>query len=252
MNRKGGFTLIEMLITLVIGSILVSAVFRLWQQNRRASELISSKGDFRDRATLATTQLNRSITMAGFGMTRMDVLRKGSGTHTDTLVVYSNDSERRTTLMDTARSGQTVLRVFKDSGFAASTFLGITDSLNHEYRRVARIAGNAVDGFEIHLTSALSHTYLPGVPDIYPVQRERFFADVAEKSLVRYVDDRRIILAGGVTEFRVQLLTRSGAPASLHRDIRVVTFSLTGQYKAPQGMPSSMSFSSTVIPRNIL
>lgn len=247
-----GFTLAELMVALVAGALVVAAMFRIFDQNRKAADLISNRGDFRDKATLATTQVNRAITMAGFGISRMEVLKRSAGQLTDTLTVFSNPGERRTTLVDTARGGSTSFHVFKDTGLSVGGWIGITDSLKHEYVRVLRIEPDFVEGFQVHVYGQLANTYLPGVPDIYPVKRERYFIDPADSVLVRYVDDRRLELAGGVTEFRVQLLTQAGSPASVHRDIRVVTFSLTGRYKAPAGTPSSMSFSSTVIPRNIL
>jgi prepilin-type N-terminal cleavage/methylation domain-containing protein len=250
--RRNGFTLIEMLVALVASSILVSALFKLWTHNKNTSDYLATKGDFRDRSALATSQLNRSITMAGFGISRMDVLRRGHGYHTDTLTVFANNSERRTTLIDSAMAGSASIKVFKDSGFAVGCFLGITDSLKHEYARISAISGDSVNGFELSLTGGLSHTYAAGVPDIYPVQRERFFIDSQDSSLVRYVDDRRMVVVRGIHDFRIQFLDHGGTPVSQHKDIRVVSFSLTGTYKAPAGTPSTMSFSSTVIPRNIL
>lgn len=250
--RQQGFTLVELMVALVAGALVVAASFRLLDQNRKAADLISNRGDFRDKATLATTQVNRAITMAGFGISRMEVLTRSSGSLSDTLTVFSNPGERRTTLVDTAREGGNSFRVFKDTGLSVGGWIGITDSLKHEYARVLSIEKDLVEGYQVHVYGHLANTYLPGVPDIYPVKRERYFIDPADSTLVRYVDDRRLSLASGVTEFRVQLLTQAGYPASVHSDIRVVTFSLTGRYKAPAGTPSSMSFSSTVIPRNIL
>lgn len=252
MKRQAGFSLIEMMVAVVVGSLLITSLFRLWTHNQRTTDLIANKGDFRDKATLATTQLNRSITMAGFGISKMDVMRRQSGSLSDTLVVYSNTTERRTTLVDTAAAGTSMITVFKDSGFTAGCFLGITDSIKHEYARVDRMEGDSINGFRLYLIAGLGNSYLPGVPDIYPVQRERFYADAQNRTLVRFVDDRRLTIGAGVTTFRVQFLDLNGNSASTHRDIRVVTFSISGNYKAPTGSPSTMSFSSTVIPRNIL
>lgn len=250
--KRNGFTLVEMLVALVASAILVSALFKLWTHNKRTSDYLATKGDFRDRSALATAQLNRSVTMAGFGISRMEVLRRGHGQDTDTLTVFANSTERRTTLIDSAMAGSTTIKVFKDSGFSVGCFVGITDSLKHEYARVGAISGDSVNGFELTLTDGLANTYAAGVPDIYPVQRERFYVDARDSSLVRYVDDRRLVVARGIYEFRVQFLDHGGAPVNRHRDIRVVSFSLTGTYKAPAGAPGTMSFTSTVIPRNIL
>lgn len=251
-ESQKGFSLPEMMVALVVSSFLVLGLFRIWNQNRRTTDLIANKGDFRDRATLATTRVNKTVTMAGFGITRMDVVSRRSGLGTDTLVVYSNPSERRTTLIESVSAGGRELRVFKDSGFTVGCFLGITDSLNNEYARVEGIGGNESDGFRLTLSGGLSNAYLAGVPDIYPVLREKIFADAEAKSLIRVVDDRRQTLGDGITEFRVQLLDNSGNTAATQRELRVITFTLTGSYKAPAGVPNLMTFTSTVIPRNIL
>jgi prepilin-type N-terminal cleavage/methylation domain-containing protein len=247
-----GFTLIELLISLVVGSVLISCLFQLWNTNRKETDRIQTKSDFRDRATLATTALNRSITMAGFGMSKLDVIMKSSTEATDTLVLFSNQAETRTTLMDTAFLGTHEIIVFRDTGFVVGGRLGITDSLQQEYAIITAITGDTISGFHFTLATGLAHKYKPGVPDIYPAQKETFYIDGADSSLIRRVDDRRIVLASGITEFRISLMDGAGAPATSYKSIRVVTFSLTGSYKAPTGTPNLMRFSSTVIPRNIL
>jgi prepilin-type N-terminal cleavage/methylation domain-containing protein len=251
-NGEKGFTLIETMVSVVIGAMLITSLFRIWNANRRETDRIQTKSDFRDRATLATTALNRSITMAGFGMSKIDVIARASGYLTDTLKLFSNPEETRTTLRDTARIGATQIIVFKDSGFVVGNLIGITDSLKQQYVRLTAVSGDSASGFRFTVSPSLSATFYPGVPDVYPAQKETFYIDGTDSSLVRIVDDTRIALARGMTEFRVDLRDQNGAAASRCKDIRVVTFSLSGSYKAPAGSPSLMRFSSTVIPRNIL
>jgi prepilin-type N-terminal cleavage/methylation domain-containing protein len=252
MRRDRGFTLIEAMVSVLMGALLLTGVYRLWLANHNTSARLGSKTDFRDRATLATTRLNRSITMAGFGMTKLDVLFRVRTEATDTLVVYSNPTERRTTLRDTAFIGNTSILVFTDTGFAAGGLIGITDSLQQEYATITGVTGDSASGYRLGLASALQHKYLAGVPDIYPVQKERFFINLGTKSLIRKVDGASVVLAQGITEFRADLKDASGNDATSYRSIRVVTFSVTGTYKAPEGSFNTMRFSSTVIPRNIL
>ncbi|MDB5051486.1 MAG: hypothetical protein JWO30_4557 [Fibrobacteres bacterium] len=250
--KDSGFTLMELLVSLVIGSLLITGLFKIWNTNRKETDRIQTKSDFRDRATLATTALNRSITMAGFGMTKMDVITKRSGVATDTLILYSNSQERRTTLRDTARVYDTEITVFTDSGFTVGGLIGITDSIQQEYARVGGISGDSASGFRLRLADGLQHKYKPGVPDVYPVEKETFFIDNSANALMRIVGSRRIALANGITDFRVDLRDASGNATNSSKSIRVVTFSMTGTYKAPAGTPSLMNFSSTVIPRNVL
>ncbi|MDQ3002082.1 MAG: prepilin-type N-terminal cleavage/methylation domain-containing protein [Fibrobacterota bacterium] len=247
-----GFTLIELLVSLVIGSMLITSLFKLWQTNQSETNRIQSKVDYRDRFTIATTAVNRSITMAGFGMSKMNVIVKATGSFTDTLTLYSNESERRTTLRDTALAGHSSMLVFKDSGFVEGCLIGITDSLRHEYVRVSSMSGDSSAGFRLEFSPALRYTYAAGVPNIYPVKREIFFIDGTEQALIKKVDDDRVVLATGMKDFRIDLRDGSGLPATSCQSIRVVTFSLMGTYKAPAGTPNQMRFSSTVIPRNIL
>jgi prepilin-type N-terminal cleavage/methylation domain-containing protein len=251
-RRQGGFTMVEVTVSLVMGAILLTAVYQLWLANHNTSARLGSKTDFRDRATLATTRLNRSITMAGFGMTKMDVLFRIRKEATDTLVVYSNPTERRTTLRDTAFIGATSILVFTDTGFAAGGLIGITDSLQQEYATITGITGDLSTGFRLGLSTSLQHKYLAGIPDIYPVQKEKFFINSGTNALVRKVDGAVSVLSAGITDFRADLKDASGNDATSYRAIRVVTFAMTGTYKAPQGSSNTMRFSSTVIPRNIL
>jgi prepilin-type N-terminal cleavage/methylation domain-containing protein len=249
---NAGFTLVELLVSVIIGGMLLTSLFKLWNTNQSETNRIQNKVDYRDRFTIATTAVNKSITQAGFGMSRMDVIIKGSGMSTDTLTLYSNDSERRTTICDTARVGTSAILVFLDSGIVEGGILGITDSLHHEYVRVSAISGDTASGFLVEFTPPLQYLYNPGVPDIYPVQKERYYIDGETHALVHLIDDRRIQLASGVTDFRVDLRDAAGAPAVSCQKIRMVTFSMLGTYKAPAGTPNTMRFSSTVIPRNLL
>jgi prepilin-type N-terminal cleavage/methylation domain-containing protein len=251
-NRHSGFTLMETMISVVIGAILMGSLYQLWTANQRSSMRLGNKTDFRDRATLATTQLNRSITMAGYGMSKLDVIFRSHSETTDTLVVYSNPADRRTTLKDTARLGSTSIIIVTDTGFVAGGRLGITDSLQQEYALISAISGDTAHGFTVTLSGPLQHRYNPGVPDIYPVQREKFYIDRNASALIRKVDAATNTLAGGMSDFRVDLLDGSGNQATSYRLIRVVSFSMTGTYKVPAGNFNTMRFSSTVIPRNIL
>lgn len=247
-----GFTFIELLVSVVIGGMLMTSLFKLWKTNQSETNRIQTKVDYRDRFTIATTAVTRSITMAGFGMSKMDVIIKRTGSFTDTLILYSNESERRTTLRDTARAGSGVFRVFKDSGFVEGGIIGITDSLRHEYVRISSISGDTNSGFLLSFSPALQNTYASGVPDIYPVQKDVFYIDGTQQTLIRKSGENRIVLSTGMTDFRIDLRDGSGNPAISCQSIRMVTFSLLGTYKAPTGTPNLMRFSSTVIPRNIL
>lgn len=251
-NPQSGFTLIEALVSCVVGAMLVTVLFQLWTANQRATMRIGNKSDFRDRATLATTALTRSITMAGFGLSKLDVVFRTHAETGDTLTVYSNPDERRTTLWDTAAEGATSIRVFTDTGFTIGGRLGITDSLQQEYATIASISGDSAHGFLLGLSAPISHRYNPGVPDIFPVQKEKFYIDRQHQALMRKVDGTDITLAQGITGFTVDLKDASGNEATSSKTIRVVTFSLIGTYKAPEGTFNQMRFSSTVIPRNIL
>jgi hypothetical protein len=155
-------------------------------------------------------------------------------------------------LRDTAFIGNTSILVFTDTGFAAGGLIGITDSLQQEYATITGVTGDSASGYRLGLASALQHKYLAGVPDIYPVQKEKFFINLGTKSLIRKVDGASVVLAQGITDFRADLKDASGNDATSYRSIRVVTFSVTGTYKAPEGSFNTMRFSSTVIPRNIL
>lgn len=251
-NRESGFSLVEMLVATVVGAILMTAIYQLLNNNRSRTDFIQNKADFRDRATLATTSLNRSITMAGFGMTRINAIKAGRGQLTDTLTVYTNQAEERTTLRDSANANSMELVVFKGTGFVAGGMLGITDSLNQEYAVIASISGDSSTGFRLQLAGGLLNAYSPGVPDVYPVQKEVIHIDDTDSSLVRHAGGRRTVLAESITGFRVDMRDAAGNTTNISRNVRVVTFSLTGTFKAPSGAPNLMHFSSTVIPRNLL
>lgn len=253
--RQCGFTLPEMLVAMVVGAIVISSVFKIWKNNQQETHRLYSVSDYRERVTLATTRLNRTITMAGFGMSRIDVFFRSTGLKTDTLKVYSNESEEHSSVIDTAKAGQTQMLLFRTTGFAVGRHIGITDSLNQEYARVTSISGDSADGYHVGVYPPLQHTYLPGVPDIYPVHQEIFYLNSQSQNLVHLRDGSQATLAGGIQDFRIKFLDRNGNEAATHRDIRSVTFTVSGTYrKVTEGatLPPMINFSSTVIPRNIL
>jgi hypothetical protein len=251
-NRQSGFTLIEATVSVIIGAMLVATLFKLWSANENAALRIGNKGDFRNRATLASTELNHAITMAGFGMSRLDVVAKATTEATDTLSLYSNPGQRRTTLRDTARANATSILVFNDTGFTVGGMLGITDSLKQEFASIASISGDSASGYRLTLSAPLRNNYNPGVPDIYPAQKQKFFIDAQTHRLICRVGQTDQALADNITDFRVDLKDASGQAATSFKTIRVVSFAFTGSYKAPQGAFNQMRFSSTVLPRNIL
>jgi hypothetical protein len=246
-NEKG-ISWLEPVVAMAAAGLLGLALFKLGSAPRGAGR-IEEKGGFHERAALAADQIRGSIAMAGFGITRMEVLRKSGGARTDTLTIFSNLGGRSTTLIAPAAANDSVIALFDNPGLAPGVHLGICDGDKSEYALVKEIDGDSLRGFRVSLASPLAYAYPAGAPDVYPVQRELYFIDLERRSLIHFVDERRMVLAPDMREFRVQLRDQFGAVTAVVQNVKAVTFSLAGSGTNADGASGQMSISSTAIAR---
>lgn len=249
MNRRAssGFTLIEALVGLVVGAILLAGSFRLWKTHSEESFRLQKKAELRDRMTLSSKQIQRSITLAGLGLSKVPTLVKEDAVGSDTLFIYTNGSEARTGVLSDLALGQYAVHVEDAAAFADARFFAVSDGSHGEVKPIDNINGNV-----IVLESPLESAYLRAATSAYPARREKYFSDQSENRLIRSVDGNSKVLAEDIHNFQVSFRDRNGASTEESLKVRTVHFSFTGHFPAREGALNSMVFTSTAIPRNTL
>lgn len=246
MNQRG-FTVVEALIGTVIGTIVLAGGYRLWKTHSQQGFLLQKKAELRDKMTLSSKHIQRSITLAGLGLGRVPTLVREDAIGSDTLFVYTNESERKAGLLSNLYTGQYAIYVDNGSAFANSLYMAVTDGTRGEVKPIDRVQGNVVV-----LRKPLESPYNRIGTTAMPARREKYYSDQDSLRLMRVVDGRTAVLAEDVRNFQVSFRDRSGAATDDSRAVRAVHFSFTGTFPAREGTLNSVLFTSTAIPRNIL
>lgn len=242
-----GFTLVEALVGLVVGAIMLAGSFRLWKTHSEESFRLQKKAELRDRMTLSSKRIQRSITLAGLGLSRIPTLVKEDAVGSDTLFIYTNGSEARTGVLSDLTAGQFAVHVEDASAFAGARFLAVSDDTHGEVKPIESMNGNV-----IVLGAPLESIYLRAATSAYPARREKYFSDQAGNRLIRSVDGSPKVLAEDIHNFQVSFRDRYGVSTEESLRVRTVHFSFTGHFPAREGALNSIVFTSTAIPRNTL
>ena len=246
-TRQTGFSMVELMVGAVLGTLLLGGVYRLWSNSQAESHRLQKKIELRNQMTLSSKKIQRSITLAGLGFKSAPKLLKTDAPGSDTLMIYTNLPEASTVLAMDVAGDLGVALVANATIFQYTSFVAVTDSLGGEVRRILRR-----EGPKLILVSTLSRGYSRTSSKIYPVRQEKFYTDQSTNQLVSVVDDRASIMGNAIRNFQVSFRNRLGEPTEIATEIRSVTYSFSGMYPAKDKALNSVIFSSTAIPRNIL
>jgi hypothetical protein len=245
--RCGGFSLIEAMVGMVIGTLVLAGAYSLWLTHQDESYRLGKKIDVRNQLALSSKRLQRSITLAGLGLGGAGNLAKDDAVGSDTLIIFLNTTEQRSTLSSDASHTVPVIHVDDPTPFAAAEYLAISFAGHGEIRRIVNISGS-----DIYLDTAFASDYPMAGSLACPASRERFYSDQDSTQFVREFGGNRQIMAKSVKNFQVSFGDKNGAATEVPAEVRTVRFSLTGIYPAKQGALNSIVISSTAIPRNML
>lgn len=246
-NPRSGFTLVEILVGLVVGSIAMAGAFRLWKSNQEETFRLQKKIELRDKMTLSSKHLQRSITLAGLGLRKSPGMIKHDEVGSDTLVVYTNGGELRARLVSNLYVGQYAIYVDNVQAFVGARYMAISDTTKGEVKPIDRILGNVVV-----LAKPLESAYNRLDAVALPAQREKYFTDQDSLRLMRVVDGTSRVLAEDIRNFQVSFRDVVGNSTEDMGQVRTVIFSYTGVFPARAGALNSEVFTSTAIPRNLL
>jgi prepilin-type N-terminal cleavage/methylation domain-containing protein len=241
-----GFTTLELMVGMVIGSIVVAAAYSLWKTHQVEGFRLGKKIDLRSEMTLSSKKIQRAVTLAGLGLNQIISLAKDDAIGSDTLYVYSNVNESKCALQYDASHSQATIRVLSPSLFSISGYVVLSDSNGGETRRILRI-----DGSQLTINQPYSRDFRRVSTTVYPATQQRFYTDQDSTRLICESNGRADVMAKSIHNFQVSFRNGSGVSTENAKDIRAVTFSFTGVFPAKEGALNSMVFASTAIPRNV-
>lgn len=246
MRRSLGFTIVETMVGMVVGSIVMAGAYSLWKTHQVQGYRLSRKIDLRNELTLSSKKIQRAVTLAGLGLNQVVSLAKDDAVGSDTLSVFTNVNESKCGLLDDVSHWASSFRVASSSLFAAGGFIVLTDSAGGEARKILRVEGSTLT-----LSQHFSRDFHRNASTAYPATRQRFYTDQDSIKLLCENNGSVNLVADKVHNFQVSFRNKGGQATENAREVRAVTFSFTGVFPADQGALNSMVFSSTAIPRNV-
>ncbi|MEO6095056.1 MAG: prepilin-type N-terminal cleavage/methylation domain-containing protein [Fibrobacteria bacterium] len=245
---QAGFTLIEMMVGMVVSSIVMVGAYTLWHTHQTEGYRIGKKIELRDAMVLSSKRIQRSITLAGFGLPGGANLAKSDATGSDTLIVFTNPNETKSALAaDAVTGGGAMLRVVNPALFTGVSYVVVVTGNSGELRR---IISRSADILYLETDFASNHPMLTS--SAFPAMRERFYTNQATNRLMRESGGNTISVAASVKDFQVIFRNSLGNITTVPADVRTVQYSFTGIFPAEAGALNSVQFSSTAIPRNLL
>jgi prepilin-type N-terminal cleavage/methylation domain-containing protein len=242
-----GFTVIELIMGVVLSSLVLTGIYRLWKNSATESTKIQTKIDLRNQMALSTKRLNQSITVAGIGLNKVVGLEKSDAIGTDTLIIYTNQSEAKTQLYMSYHDGDPYLRVIDGGIFEGAQFVALTCGSAGQVRGIREHYSD-----KILLTSSFSQNFDVACTQVMPASREMFYSDQNHKKLVRIVNSSSPYIVGNsIHNFQVSFRDRNGEQTDDLGVVKFVNYSLTGVYTVSHGDLNSVVHSATSIPRNI-
>jgi len=241
--------MVEMIVAMVLSALALTGAYRLWKFQQTQSLRIQNAIEARNQLALSSNLLSKSITLAGYGMNDIPGMVKSDEEGSDTLIIYSNPDEAVSTLESdyTSDHSNTQVRVVDGSMFSTSAYVGVTDGVHGEVRKVASYSSGRV-----RMTESLSYNYSMSNTRVYPIVREKYYSDQASKYLIRMVNDQSQTIGEQVRNFQVSFRDKNGVSTESLPNTRNVFYSVTGDYAPIQGTINSIIYTNTAVPRNLL
>jgi prepilin-type N-terminal cleavage/methylation domain-containing protein len=247
-NPQSGFSLVEVLVGMVVGSIVLAGAYKLWHTHETEGYRLGKKIDLRNEMTLASKRIQRSITLAGIGLKGAANLAKEDAVGSDTLIVYKNLGEKLTVpTSDISHSGGPVMYVEDASIFAVANYVVVSSGSTGEIRRIVSQSGST-----LNLDSPFTFDHPAATSMTYPATRERYYTDQEGKKLMWESGATPSVVAKDLKNFQVSFRNKHGDATEIAAEVRTVQFSFTGIFPAREGALNSIVFSSIAIPRNTL
>lgn len=163
-SAEGGFSLIELLVTLGLGAIVLASMTQFFQQHARRMRIHTTRIEVQQALRASLDAITRDVRLAGACLPSGGVFNAMTGTNgaTDSITIRSGlvDSNMACigdSVTQAVNIGGTVVRVADIAGFAAGQMLYLRDpNGSGEIRLISSVN---VAGKSITLTSGVSQQY---------------------------------------------------------------------------------------------
>ncbi len=175
MRGSRGFSLIELMITLVVLGMVVAGIYGSFFRSQNQTARVTSIAEKRQQARAAIQLIERETRMAGSGWGRLTVEFSNNGTASslesitpgpDSTTASTSDSLRlvgawqaNTTLSAAMALPTSALTVTDASGFAVNDLIILTNGQRAHLFQVTGISGNTL----AHAATSLYNVYVAGV-----------------------------------------------------------------------------------------
>lgn len=249
MNRQSqaGFSLVEMLVGMVVTSLVLAGAYSVWKTHHKAGFQMGKKIDLRNAMTLSSKRIQRSITLAGIGLSGIANISKIDAAGSDTLDIFTNQVDSRSPLNYDAYNGSSVISVTDYAAFEGASYVVVLTGDVGEMREIV-----SRNGANLFIDSPLDLDHPKSTSVALPAMRERFYSIQETNELIRELEGSLSVVAMNVKNFQVTFSNRLGEPTDVADQIRTVKFSFKGVFPAEEGALNTIHFSSTAIPRNLL
>jgi hypothetical protein len=247
LKHQVGFSIVELMIGLVAGGLVLAGAYSLWTMHNTQAYRLGKKVELSNQISLSSKKIQRAITMAGMGLDGAANLAKEDEVGSDSLIIYTNPNNLKTAItMNVTSASQSVL-VNDPNIFNGAGYLALSSGGSGEIRTIIRI-----DGHSVFLNAPFTRTFTSVTTIAFPASRECYFTNQETNELISKKGETQITVAKNIRNFQVSFRNKNGESTEIQKAIRTVQFSFTGVFPAEAGALSSLVFSSTAIPRNIL
>lgn len=221
MKTCSGLTIIELLISLVIGSFVVSGTYNLWLNHQKQVFIIKQKTDLRNHMILSSKKIRKTIVNAGFGLPLVRAINVNS----DTLRTFSNINMLSSLLIADISSNSKFITVDDPSLFSIGSYLTISDNNSGEIHKIISKNRN-----EIGLDSGISKNFTVSISKAYPVIKESFYINRYTHSLINNINGVDRVILNNIYDFKPSI------------DNRTIYITVTCKYK--NSLPLTFTISS--------
>jgi hypothetical protein len=236
-----------MLVGMVVGTLVLAGAYSVWKTHQKAGYQMGKKIDLRNAMTLSSKRIQRSITLAGIGLSGFANITKVDAVGSDTLDIFTNQVEAKSPLNYDAFSGSGIISVSNSAAFEGASFVVIMTGATGELREIS-----SRNGANLFLDMPLDQDHPRLTTVARPAMRERFYSIQESNQLIRDMEGSVSVVAMNVKNFQVSFSNKRGEPTIVSNEIRTVKFSFKGVFPADEGALNTINFSSTAIPRNLL
>lgn len=239
-RQEGGFTLIEVFVSLAIMGLILTSVYALFIGQSKSytaqQEVIRLLRDSQNTMGI----LAKDLRMAGYGVpVAASRITAATGT---SLTISGNFRRVSTILSSTAGSGQGTLAVQSSTGFAVGNTIWITNGTNSESRTISAVTGGGSPSLTV--SPNLSNSYGAG-------------STVHQNRTVIYTYAGTTLSRGGrsfLTNATAFSFTYTYLGTAIPANIRRIVVSLTARTAKPlsdTGHYQTVTLQTTVAPQNL-